>query len=160
MNIYHSPRKAARSTIGRSKAARNTKEQLTSPISPMKSLFLHFRREGGRHTKQNRSNSMSTASESSAGSCDSTVNTCESLLNLLGNDCPEVLVSNILSFAGPVGTLALSQTSQLWNQIVSDEDVWRVLCEEYGKVRRKVDDQRLDYVGAMPAFFILQNQCI
>ena len=53
----------------------------------------------------------------------------------MSSECPYDVLPKILAFAGPQTAQALSQTNQQWNQILKEEGIWRILCEELFKVR-------------------------
>jgi hypothetical protein len=63
---------------------------------------------------------------------------CPKVLNAvqwLGEECPKDLLPTILAYAGPKTTAALTKTNKRWNNIVQQESTWKVLCEDFYKVR-------------------------
>jgi hypothetical protein len=50
--------------------------------------------------------------------------------------CPQDVVPKILAYCGPKTTATLFQCSRFWRDLISEEDTWRIMCEELYKVRR------------------------
>jgi hypothetical protein len=51
--------------------------------------------------------------------------------------CPQDVVPKILAYCGPKTTATLYQCSHFWRDLISEEDTWRILCEELYKVRER-----------------------
>lgn len=49
--------------------------------------------------------------------------------------CPQDVVPKILAYCGPKTTATLYQCSRFWHDLISEDDTWRILCEELYKVR-------------------------
>lgn len=60
----------------------------------------------------------------------------KNVLEWINDDAPSEIMLRILSFCGSRKLNALSRTSKLWNAVVKDESVWRVLSEDTHKVSK------------------------
>jgi hypothetical protein len=56
-----------------------------------------------------------------------------SALEWLEKDCPNDVVSRVLSFCRPQVTANLGKSSRFWKQTLDNEATWKVLCEEQYK---------------------------
>jgi hypothetical protein len=54
--------------------------------------------------------------------------------------CPQDVVPKILAYCGPKATATLYQCSRFWRDLISEEDTWRIFCEELYKVRLLFND--------------------
>ena len=69
----------------------------------------------------------------------STKATTKNVLEWMNDDAPSEIMLRILSFCGSRKLNALSRTSKLWNAVVKDESVWRVLSEDTHKVSHTLE---------------------
>ena len=80
---------------------------------------------------------------SSGGDADAThhndmdVDATKNVLEWMHDDAPPELLPKLLSFCGSRQMNALSRVNKAWNAVMKDESVWRVLCEDTHKVRRR-----------------------
>jgi len=58
----------------------------------------------------------------------------KNVVEWMNDDAPSEIMLRILSFCGSRKLNALSRTSKMWNALVKDESVWRVLSEDTHKV--------------------------
>jgi hypothetical protein len=56
------------------------------------------------------------------------------LMQWLQTDCPQDLLPRILAFAGPRMMATISKTNRFWNDLISQERTWQMICEELYKV--------------------------
>ncbi len=69
----------------------------------------------------------------------STKATTNNVLEWMNDDAPSEIMLRILSFCGSRKLNALSRTNKLWNAVVKDESVWRVLSEDTHKVSHALE---------------------
>ena len=68
---------------------------------------------------------------------DMDVDATKNVLEWMHDDAPPELLPKLLSFCGSRQMNALSRVNKAWNAVMKDESVWRVLCEDTHKVRRR-----------------------
>ena len=69
---------------------------------------------------------------------DMDVDATKNVLEWMHDDAPPELLPKLLSFCGSRQMNALSRVNKAWNAVMKDESVWRVLCEDTHKVRRRL----------------------
>jgi hypothetical protein len=58
----------------------------------------------------------------------------KNVLQWMKDDAPPELLPRILSFCGSRRLTALSKVNRKWNDIINEESIWRVMCEDTHKV--------------------------
>jgi hypothetical protein len=111
-------------TAGNSSVSSNKKK--SSKPSSLKQVLRQLRGPRSRCRASSTIDTETTESEEET----STPN----VLEFLTHVCPEDLIPNILAFAGPQKTAALSKVNRVWRDMIAKDRTWRVLCEELYKV--------------------------
>ncbi|KAL7540965.1 hypothetical protein ACHAXR_010524 [Thalassiosira sp. AJA248-18] len=94
-----------------------------------------------------------STSDMAASSVAATTTT-KNVLEWMKDDAPPELLLKLLSFCGSRKMNALSKVNKAWNEVMKDESVWRVLCED----THKWSDG--DNVPQSWAQFYKQNPCV
>ena len=69
------------------------------------------------------------------------------VLQFLYESCPDDVLGRVLCYAGPRKAKALSQTNRYFRDFMNQEQVWRVFCEEFRKVRLHLNRFVLTWPG-------------
>jgi hypothetical protein len=62
------------------------------------------------------------------------------VLQFLHESCPDDVLGRVLCYAGPRKAKALSQTNRYFRDYMNQDEVWRVFCEDFNKVRLQLGD--------------------
>jgi hypothetical protein len=122
-----SPRRIPTSLLSLTAAA-------SSPAKLARSLFRPSAKTRARDVAR-RGSRMSTESYVTAVESIASGSGSANVLQFLHESCPDDVLGRVLCYAGPRKAKALSRTNRHFRDFMNQEQVWRVFCEEFNKVR-------------------------